>query len=102
MPRISLLAPSPSLSTTEQSAAVGSRKQQSAAVGSRKQQEAAGSSVLHPQCAGGQVGVLVLEFSIQSETSLVSVVGQERCDGEDFAEGGTGRNHVAEDRRWVR
>lgn len=50
------------------------------------------------QRAGGQVGVLVLQFSVQSQTSFLSVVGQKRRDGEDFTEGGAGSNHVAEDR----
>lgn len=89
MPRISLLAPSPSLVKTDQSAA-----------GTRTQSRTTPGPGSHSQRAGRQVGVFVLEFSVQGETSLVSVVGQKRCDGEHFAEGGTGRNHITEDTVW--
>lgn len=42
--------------------------------------------VLDSQRAGGQVGVLVLQFSVQSEASFLSVVGQKRSEREHFAE----------------
>lgn len=38
------------------------------------------------QRTGRQVGVLVLQFSIQSETSFLTVVGEERREREHFAE----------------
>ena len=50
------------------------------------------------QCAGGQVGVLVLQFPVQSEASFLSVVGQKRSESENFAEGGAGSDDVTEDR----
>lgn len=49
------------------------------------------------QRTGGQVGVLVLQFSIQGEASLLPVVGQEGSEGEDLAEGRAGRNDVTEE-----
>lgn len=38
------------------------------------------------QCAGGQVCVLVFQFSVQSEAAFLSVVGQKRSQRENFAE----------------
>lgn len=38
------------------------------------------------QRAGRQVGVLVLQFSIQSKTSFLTVVGKKRRECENFAE----------------
>ncbi|XP_061734421.1 uncharacterized protein LOC133537430 [Nerophis ophidion] len=50
------------------------------------------------QRAGGQVGVFVLQLAVQSEASLLPVVGQKWREGEDFAESGTGGHDVAEKR----
>lgn len=55
--------------------------------------------LLDSQCAGGQVGVLVLQFSIQSEASFLSVVGQKWSESENFAESWTGSNDITEDRK---
>lgn len=59
----------------------------------------ASGPVLDSQCAGGQVRVLVLQFPVQSEASLLSVVGQKWSESEHFAESGAGSDDVTEDTR---
>lgn len=49
------------------------------------------------QSAGGQVGVFVLQFSVQGEAALFPVVGQEWSEGENFAERWAGSHNVTED-----
>lgn len=55
--------------------------------------------VMDSQCTGGQVGVLMFQLSVQSQASFLSVVGQKRGEGENFAEGWAGSNDVTEDKK---
>lgn len=57
------------------------------------------SYMLDSQRAGGQVCVLVLQLSIQSEASFLSVVGQKRSESENFTESWTGSNDVTVGRK---
>lgn len=40
----------------------------------------------------------MLQFSVQSETSFLAIVGQKRSEGENFAESRTGSHNVTEER----
>lgn len=50
------------------------------------------------QRAGRQVSVLVLQLAIQRQATLLPVVGQERRQCENLAEGGAGSHQVTADR----
>lgn len=51
------------------------------------------------QRAGGQVGVFVLQLSVQRQTSFLSVVGQKRSERKNFTEGRTGSDDVTDGTR---
>lgn len=42
---------------------------------------------MHLHGGGGQVGVLVLQSTVQRQTSFLLVISEQRCDGQSVVEG---------------
>lgn len=87
MPRISLLAPSFNLQQEPQQTG------EPGGVGVAEAMAGRGSG-RDLQRAGRQVSILVLQLAVQRQAALLPVVGQERRQREDLAEGRAGRHQV--------